>query len=105
MIINSTLYPILGGNIALITVTSCKIGNPIETPVSVKPFGDTLMIRRTRDRTWWKNLCGGQTARLRLYGRQFPVSSEVIEATPAVATGLKEYFSQNPGYARSLHQP
>ena len=100
MVLDSRLHPLAGKNIAIITITGCKTGKLIETPVNVVRVGRALVIISFRNRTWWRNLRDGRVASLRLAGKQYSVRSEVIEAPTEVANNLKDYFTQYPGYAK-----
>lgn len=100
MLVNSPLYPFVGRNIAVITVTGCKTGNSIETPVNVVRLGDTLIVISLRNRTWWRNLRGGRLAQLRYIGRLLQVQGEVVEIPDEVSRVLMDYFTQYPGYAK-----
>jgi hypothetical protein len=53
-----------------------------------------------RGRKWWRNLRGGRQAHLRVAGKQYAVRGEVLEDPAAVVDGLKQYFRQNPAYAK-----
>jgi hypothetical protein len=100
MIINSPLHPLLGKDIGVITVTGCKTGRSISTPINVVRVGDSMLVISFRNRTWWRNLRGGCISQLRHAGKLIPVQSVVIESPLEVADGLKDYFSQHPGYAK-----
>ncbi len=56
--------------------------------------------RRRVGRNWWRNLRGGRAESLRVAGKRYAVRGEVLEDYAAVVDGLKQYFKQNPGYAR-----
>ncbi len=99
-LVNSPLHPLLGKSFAVITVTGRKTGKPIETPVNVVRLGGTLTVISLRNRTWWRNLRGGRTARLRHVGKRLPVRGEVVETPAEVEAGMTEYFAQYPGYAK-----
>jgi hypothetical protein len=100
VLIKSPLHALVGRNIAVITVTGCKTGRSIETPVNVVLVGESRMIISLRSRTWWRNLRGGCVSQLRISGKQVPFQSEVVETPAEVAASLKDYFTQYPGYAK-----
>ena len=102
-LINSPLQPLLGKSFAVITVTGCKTGKSIETPINVVRVGETMLVISLRKRTWWRNLRGGRSAHLRFAGKLLPVRGEVIEVPAEVAAGLADYFAQYPGYAKSFN--
>ena len=99
-IVNSPLHPLLGNRFAVITVEGRKTGKQYSTPINVTQDGDAFTAVSLRDRNWWRNLRGGRQAQLRVSGRQYTVRGEVLEDRAAVDGGLKQYFKQNPGYAR-----
>jgi deazaflavin-dependent oxidoreductase (nitroreductase family) len=102
-LVNSPLHPLLGKSFAVITVTGRKTGKPIETPINVVCVCETQMVSSMRNRTWWRNLRGGRTARLRQSGKLITVRGEVVEIPAEVAAGLAGYFAQYPGYAKYLN--
>jgi hypothetical protein len=99
-LISSPLHPLLGRNIAVITVTGFKTGRFIETPINVIRVGEVLMVISMRNRTWWRNLRGGRPARLHHIGKIIPVRGHVVETPIEVASGLGDYFAQYHGYAK-----
>ncbi|MCX6025269.1 MAG: nitroreductase/quinone reductase family protein [Chloroflexi bacterium] len=99
-IINSPLHPVLGNSFAVIAVRGRRSGKTIRTPVNVARDGDTLRVISKRERTWWRNLRSGQSARLRLSGRNLQVRGEVVENAERVGEALARYFVVRPGYAK-----
>jgi deazaflavin-dependent oxidoreductase (nitroreductase family) len=99
-IVNSPLHPLLGNRFAVITFEGRKSGKRYSTPINVTQAGDTFTAVSLRSRNWWRNLRGGRGAELRVSGRQYTVRGEVLEDPGAVVDGLKQYFKQNPGYAK-----
>jgi len=65
-IINTPLHPMLGKNMAVITVTGSKTGKRYSTPVNVMRDGETFTVVSLRDRTWWHNLRGGNQGLIRV---------------------------------------
>ena len=99
-IVNSPLHPLLGNKFAVITVEGRQTGKLYSTPINVTKDGDLFIAVSLKSRSWWRNLRGGQLAKLRLSGKQYAVRGEVVEDRDRVADGLAHYFKQNPGYAR-----
>ena len=62
--------------------------------------GEAYIAVSLRSRNWWRNLRGGRAANLRVAGKRYTVRGEVLEDHPAVVDALKQYFRQNPGYAK-----
>ena len=99
-IVNSPLHPLLGSHIAVITVEGRKTGKRYSTPVNVVKDGDGFIATSLRSRSWWRNLRGGRTARLRVSGKRYTVRGEVLEGQNEVVDGLTRYFQRHPGYAK-----
>ena len=99
-LLNSPLHPLMGRNIALITVTGRKTGRSISTPVNTVDLEGALTVISLPERTWWRNLRGGSAARLRQAGKTFPVRADVVETPEKVVIWLEKYFTQYPGYAK-----
>jgi hypothetical protein len=100
MLVNSPFHFLLGPNVALITVTGRKTGSTISTPINVTRDGTAYVVISMRNRTWWRNLCGGAVARLRLAGQTLQVHGETAESVDDVTEGLRRYFQQNPQVAK-----
>jgi deazaflavin-dependent oxidoreductase (nitroreductase family) len=99
-IINSPFHSLLGESFAVITFEGRKSGKHYSTPVNVAHVDGTWTVVSMRERTWWRNLRGGRTAQLRVAGQRVQVRGEVVEDRAEVLTGLTNYFSQYPGFAR-----
>ena len=99
-IANSALHPLLGSNIAVITVEGRKTGKRYSTPINTVKDDDVFTATSLTSRNWWRNLKGGRLARLRVSGKQYFVRGEVIERHAEVVDGLTCYFQQHPNYAR-----
>jgi deazaflavin-dependent oxidoreductase (nitroreductase family) len=99
-LIQSPLHPLLGKSFAVITVTGRKTGNPITIPINTISIEGVQTVISMRSRTWWRNLREGRVGQLRQAGKQFPVRAEVVESPVEIATWLKKYFFQYPGYAK-----
>jgi deazaflavin-dependent oxidoreductase (nitroreductase family) len=99
-IINTPLHPILGKNMAVITVTGSKTGKRYSTPINIMRDGEIFTVVSLRDRTWWRNLRGGNQGQIRVAGKRFRVQGEVIENHNGVINGLNHYFKKHPTYAK-----
>jgi len=86
----------------LITVTGCKSGRSITTPVNYVREGDTLWITSAADRTWWRNLRGGAPIAVRLNGRDVKGSGTAVEEPAAVTELLAHYLRLVPQYAKYM---
>ena len=101
-IINSPFHPLLGENFAVFTFEGRKSSKHYSTPVNVAHVDGSWTVVSMRERTWWRNLRGGRKAQLRVAGQRFQVRGEVVEDRGDVLTGITNYFSQFPGFARSF---
>jgi deazaflavin-dependent oxidoreductase (nitroreductase family) len=99
-LVSSPLHSLLGKSFAVITVTGRKTGRSISTPINTVTIDDILTVISVRDRTWWRNLRGGRIAHLRWAGKRFQVRGEILENPDEIASNLKKYFAQYPGYAK-----
>jgi hypothetical protein len=99
-LINSPLHPLLGESFAVITVTGCRTGKPITTPINTVCVDGILTVVSMRDRTWWRNLRKGRLAQLSRAGERVMVRGEIVETPDQVTSGLEKYFAQYPGYAK-----
>jgi deazaflavin-dependent oxidoreductase (nitroreductase family) len=105
-LIQSPLHPLLGPSFAVITVHGRKSGRPYSTPINVagQPDGSLLVVSM-RNRTWWRNLGEGVTAKLHIGGKTRTVTAERIEDPEKVAAGLAQYFRQYPANAKYFNIP
>jgi deazaflavin-dependent oxidoreductase (nitroreductase family) len=99
-LIYSPLHPLLGGSLAVITVTGRKTGNLISTPINTVCIEGVQTVISLRSRTWWRNLRAGSLANLRQAGQSFPMRAEVVETPADVSNWLKKYFNHYPGHAK-----
>ncbi|MFN8497570.1 MAG: nitroreductase/quinone reductase family protein [Anaerolineae bacterium] len=81
----------LAGRSLLITVTGRKSGAQYTLPVNYTRSGDVITILSRRERTWWRNLCGGAPVTLRLDGQDVKGHGTAIEDEAEVATALEVY--------------
>ncbi len=61
---------------------------------------ETIWILSQRDRTWWRNLRQGAKVTLRLGGSDVHGWAEVLEDPEEVASGLMNYLTWSPSFAR-----
>ncbi len=101
-VLRSPLHPLFSGNMMLITVTGRKSGRAITTPVNYYSDGDALWVISDRNRTWWRNVCGGAEVTLRLQGRDVKARAEIILDEQAVAKQLSGYVQHLPMSAGPL---
>jgi deazaflavin-dependent oxidoreductase (nitroreductase family) len=90
-VLRSPFHGMLSNGMMLITVTGRKTGKKYTTPVGFYREGDMLWILTSRDRTWWKNLCGGADVGLLLKRKQVSGFAELELDEPAVQARLSDY--------------
>jgi hypothetical protein len=78
-LLRSPFHGMLSSSTMLITVTGCKSGKAIRTPVNYVDMGEELLTVSFRRRTWWRNLRGGAPVTLWLRGRNVKAHSVIIE--------------------------
>ena len=101
-LLRSPLHRMMSGSTMLITVTGRKSGRPITTPVNYYQEGDTLWVISNRERTWWRNLKGGASLKLRLRGQEVDGFGEAVLVESEVAAQIGEYVRHLPISVRSL---
>ena len=99
-ILRSPLHPVLGKNLAVITIQGQKTGRRYSTPINVIPEGEGYVVISFRRRMWWRNLRSGATGWLYRVGRERLVKGEVLEHSQAVREGLLTHFTRHPDYAK-----
>ncbi len=102
LIIRSSLWPLVGKEMAVVTVTGRKSGNQISTPINVFELAGKYWVISSRSRSWWRNLIGGAPAALHVSGKTIPVEGQVFESVNDVTETLTAYLSKKPAVARYL---
>lgn len=98
-VLRSPLHAIVSKTLLLITFTGRKSGKTYTTPVSYSQSGDQVYI--FTHASWWKNLQGGETVRLRIRGREIQgLAESVAEDKEAIASGLAAHLCKVPSDAR-----
>ncbi len=90
------------GDTMLLTVRGKKTGKQYTTPVGFYRDDDQFWILTNRDRTWWRNVCGGAIVTMRLYGKEVCGFAETIIDENEVAVQMQEYLRRIPMAARGL---
>ena len=101
-ILRSPLHGMLSGNMLLITVTGRKSGQRYTTPVGYVRDGDDLLVISQRDRTWWRNLRGGASVRVRVQGCDLSGLGTAIEDQAEVAKNILIMLTRAPQYQKFL---
>ena len=77
-LLHSPFHGILSKNLAIIRFKGRKSGKSFSTPVAYSRLDEKTILVMTRS-PWWKNLSNGQTAQLRLEGREYSAVPEIIQ--------------------------
>lgn len=100
MILKSPLHAMLSKSIGIITVSGRKTGVEYRTPVNYVQDGDVIWITSISERTWWRNLRGGQQVSLRIRGQNLTGQGNVIEGYKVVTKAFYEYLQLDPSRAK-----
>ncbi len=100
-LLRSPLQAMLGDTM-LVTVRGKKTGKQYTTPVGFYRDNDQFWILTNRDRTWWRNVCGGAIVTMRLHGKEVCGFAETIIDENEVAVQMQEYLRRIPMAARGL---
>ena len=101
-VLRSPFHGILSNGMMLITVTGCKTGRKITTPVGYYEEGGYLWVITNRDRTWWRNLRGGAEVELFLKHKPVRAFAETELDEKAVETRMYEYLRHVPQSAKPM---
>jgi deazaflavin-dependent oxidoreductase (nitroreductase family) len=104
-ILRSPFHRLFSGSIMLITYQGRKSGRTYTLPVQYARTDGTLAVvpGAAEVKTWWRNLRGGASVRLRLCGQDLNARAEVLmgEANhEAFAGALSAYLHRFPAAAR-----
>lgn len=102
ILLRSPLHGLFSGSLMLITVTGRRSGRAITTPVNYYSDGNTLWVISNRNRSWWRNVCGGAEVTLMLKGREVKARAESILDEQTVAKQIGEYVRHLPMSAKPL---
>lgn len=98
--LRSPLHGMLSETTMLVTFTGCKSGQKITTPVNYAQEGNTLWVTSFRQRSWWRNLRGGQPVVLKIKGKDMQGWGRAIEDRPEVEAALSKYLQRLPKSAK-----
>jgi nitroimidazol reductase NimA-like FMN-containing flavoprotein (pyridoxamine 5'-phosphate oxidase superfamily) len=99
-ILRSPFHAMFSKNTLLLTFTGRVSGKQYSTPVNYAFIGDELYIFSRKDRTWWRNLCGGAPVMFQLRGRTLTGWGEAFEDEAEVERGLMVYIQAVPHFAK-----
>lgn len=99
-LVRSPFHRLLDKSVLLIEVRGRKSGKLYSTPVNFVEADNVLWVTSQRERTWWRNLRGGDAVSVVLRGKSYAGQGEAIEDLNAVAHGLGTYLHNAPQAAR-----
>ncbi len=106
-LLRSPFHILVSKNILLITYKGRKSGKEFSTPVNYLPMNregeQFLAIISSRDRIWWRNLRDGAPITIRLRGKDYTATANIIEEEESVAKNLFDYLHQWPAVAKYLN--
>lgn len=102
-ILRSPLHGLASNSTMLISVTGLKSRRTITTPVNFLNLDGSYFTLSSRDRTWWKNLRGGQPCILWLAGSAYPAKGTLIEEADEVEKLLFRIVQVAPVLAKYLN--
>ncbi len=81
----------------LITFTGRQTGKVYITPVRYLKTGDAVWAFTSVENSWWKNLRGGASVRLRIEGKDGAYRAEAVTDDPeAICNALGEFLGHFP---------
>lgn len=101
-VLRSPLHGILSNGMLLITVTGRRTGRIYTTPVSYYRENGYLWIITSRERTWWRNLCGGAEVSLLMKRHLVPAFAETELDQKDVEARLLDYLRHFPQAAKAM---
>jgi deazaflavin-dependent oxidoreductase (nitroreductase family) len=101
-VLRSPLHGLISNDVLLITVTGRKTGRQYTTPVEYFEEEGHLWVLTSRDRTWWRNLCGGAPVTLLLKHKAVHAVAEPVLDERAIGFWMHEYLRHMPQAARPL---
>jgi hypothetical protein len=94
-LLRSPLHGVMSHRVMLITFTGRKTGKRYTTPISYMRDGETVSCITMSQ--WWKNIPTGSSVTVRLRGRDYVGTTEIIRENPqALADGLTVFFQTLP---------
>jgi deazaflavin-dependent oxidoreductase (nitroreductase family) len=99
-LLRSPLHGLISNQLLLLTYTGRKSGKQVTVPLGYARRENTILL--LTDHAWYKNLLANPQVVLRLQGKNYTGSAEVISDDKAVVEQEMIYFvKQRPGGARA----
>jgi len=100
-LLRSPLHRVVSKKIALLTFTGRKSGRTYALPLSYVQDGRTLYFGT--ETPWYRNLRGGVPVTVRLRGKMYAGTAEVIEDEAGLRTAYRTILTHDPGYGRFIN--
>jgi deazaflavin-dependent oxidoreductase (nitroreductase family) len=105
-LLRSPFHGFISKSTMLITYTGRKSGKKHTIPVNYlrMPQGEDEFMATIslRERVWWRNLRGGSPIIVRVRGKDYPATAEVIEDDLNVSKNMSAYLHLFPNLAKYL---
>lgn len=100
-ILQSPIHGILSNGLSLITFTGRKSGKQFTTPAAYHWIDNNTVIFMTRS-PWWKNFQNGEMIQIRIKGKSFTVTPEIIKDNDVVWEYLSKLLERYKGNTRRV---
>lgn len=96
-LLQSPLHRFWSKSLMLITFTGRKTGKVYTTPVRYLRAGGSVWAFTSVENSWWKNLRGGASVRVRIEGKERACRADAVVDDPeAIRSALAEFLAQFP---------
>jgi len=103
-LLRSPLHGLPSQSTMLMTYPGRKSGKVYSTPMNYvrtrEAGAEVLLTTSYRQRTWWRNLCGGAQVVVKVQGKDLKAQAEAIEDDPKVAEALGRFLQLVPSWAK-----
>ena len=99
-ILKSPLHGLVSKGTVLLTFKGRKSGKQYEVPVNYMLDGEDLLVTSLKERTWWRNLKGGEPLLILLAGEKYTATAQVFEQPIEIMPHLKRYLELTPRTAK-----
>ena len=100
-ILRSPLHGIISNGLSLITFTGRKTGKQFSTPAAYHWIDDNTVMFMTRS-PWWKNFQNGETIQIRIKGKSYSVTPELILDKDVVWEYVLQFIERHNGNTRRV---
>lgn len=101
LVLKSPLHRLLSNGLALITFTGRKTGKQFSTPAAYHWLDDNTIMFMTRS-PWWKNFQNGETIQLRVKGKTYSATPELIHDHDTVWDYISQFLQRYDGNTRRV---